>query len=145
MKTNSSPEPVTSRKTVAQVVLCLGCCCGRTDKGHPPVPVDWMKQEWRTRTLPKKVHLTISGCLGPCDVSNVVLIMMGARQVWLGNLSSQEHYALLADWASACAAADTVVPLPQALEHFYLDRFHSGPAATPLFAAAPLDMQARVA
>jgi cobaltochelatase CobN len=145
MKSVSSVEPVTSRKTLAQVVLCLGCCCGRTDKGHPPVPVDWMKQEWRARTLPKKVHLTISGCLGPCDVTNVVLVMMGDRQVWLGNLSTQDHYLLLADWASACAAADAVLPLPHALEPFHLDRFHAGPGTSRIFDSNQFDTQAQVA
>ena len=61
MKKTTSAEIATSRKTLAQVILCLGCCCGRTDKGHPEVPVEWMKAEWRKRALAKKVHLTISG------------------------------------------------------------------------------------
>jgi cobaltochelatase CobN len=145
MTKTSHIEPVTTRKTLAQVVLCLGCCCGRTDKGHPPVPVDWMKQEWRARALPKMVHLTISGCLGPCDVTNVVLVMMDGRQVWLGNLSSQEHYALLADWASACADADAVLPLPSAFDSYYLERFRTEPETLRRIDSEASDPQARVA
>jgi len=26
----------TKRQTLAQVIVCLGCCCGRTDKGKGP-------------------------------------------------------------------------------------------------------------
>ena len=38
------------------------------------MPVEWLKTEWRRRGLLKNIQLTISGCLGPCDVPNVVLI-----------------------------------------------------------------------
>ena len=124
MSRNVGIEITTSRKTLAQVLVCVGCCCGRTDKGHPEVPVDWLKQEWRKRTLPKKVQLTISGCLGPCDVTNVVLVMMGDPPVWLGGLDRHEQYKALADWASDCASAGRVVPLPASLARFRMDRFH---------------------
>lgn len=124
MSRNAKREVETSRKTFGQVVLCQGCCCGRTDKGHPEVPVQWMKDEWRKRLLPKKVQLTISGCLGPCDATNVVLVMLGDRPVWLGGLDRQEHYAALADWASACDRAGELVPLPEMLARYRMDRFH---------------------
>jgi cobaltochelatase CobN len=129
----SETEVATSRKTLAQVILCLGCCCGRTDKGHPEAPTEWMKQEWRKRALPKKVHLTISGCLGPCDASNIVLIMMGDQPVWLGGLYRHEHYAALADWASACDRVAAVAPLPALLAPFRMDRFHRDAVDIPLF------------
>jgi hypothetical protein len=38
------------------------------------VPVEWLKQEWRKRGLLKHVQPSVSGCLGPCDVPNVVAI-----------------------------------------------------------------------
>jgi hypothetical protein len=64
----------TKRIVIGQVSVCVGCCCGNTANGKPPVPVDWLKKEWRARGLLKRVQLTISGCLGPCDVPNVVTI-----------------------------------------------------------------------
>ncbi len=70
-------QPGPTRKTMGQVVACLRCCRGRTDQKHPAVPADWLKAEWRRRELPEKVHLTLSGCLGPCDATNVVLVMSG--------------------------------------------------------------------
>jgi hypothetical protein len=133
----TSAEIATSRKTLAQVILCLGCCCGRTDNGHPEVPVEWMKHEWRKRALAKKVQLTISGCLGPCDVRNVVLVMIGDQPVWLGGLDGSKHYAALADWAAACDRAGSAIPLPASLASFRMDRFHGSDAGTPLFEPTP--------
>jgi hypothetical protein len=113
----------TSRKRLAQVIVCEGCCCGRVDKGHPEVPREWLKTEWRKRLLPGKVHLTFSGCVGPCDISNVVMVVTERQTVWLGGLDRQSQFAELADWASACARADEAIPLPWALEHLRFDRF----------------------
>ncbi|MBL8211841.1 MAG: (2Fe-2S) ferredoxin domain-containing protein [Bryobacterales bacterium] len=122
MKQRDIP-PVTTRQTFGQVVACLGCCCGRTGKGHPEVPVDWLKAEWKRRMLPKKIHLSISGCLGPCDASNVVMVLLGSDAVFYGGLSQHWQYEALADWASACAEAVGLVPLPECLEPYRLQRF----------------------
>lgn len=124
MKIREFP-PATTRKTLGQVVVCLGCCCGRTDKGHPDVPVDWLKAEWKRRMLPKKIHLTISGCLGPCDASNVVMVLFGSEAIFYAGLSQRWQYRALADWASACERADALVPLPDSLDQFRLERFHN--------------------
>jgi hypothetical protein len=51
----------TKRIVIGQVSVCVGCCCGNTANGKPPVPVDWLKKEWRARGLLKRVQLTISG------------------------------------------------------------------------------------
>ena len=72
MKTPPAVQP--KRLMLAQITVCQGCCCGKTEKGHPEVPVEWLKKEWKLRGLLKRVHLTITGCLGPCDVPNVVAI-----------------------------------------------------------------------
>jgi len=119
-----SRKSETTRKTLGQVIICQGCCCGRTEKGHPAVPEDWLKAQWRSRMLPKKIHLAISRCLGPCDASNVVTLMLGDTAVWLGGLSEFAHYEAIADWAEACANADEIVPLPSSLTPFRMVRFH---------------------
>ena len=69
----------TKRRVIAHVLVCQGCCCGRVERGLPEVPVEWLKQERRKRGLLKRVHLNISGCLGPCDVPNVVAIVAQGR------------------------------------------------------------------
>ncbi len=65
---------VTKRLVIGHVTVCQGCCCGNIENGRPPVPVDWLKKEWRARGLLKRVQLTKSGCLGPCDLPNVVTV-----------------------------------------------------------------------
>jgi hypothetical protein len=64
---------VTKRQPLAQLLFCQGCCCGRTDRGHPEVPAGRLKAVWKAEKLNRSVQLTISGCLGPCDVANVAL------------------------------------------------------------------------
>ena len=67
-----SMELQTKRKVIGQMTVCSGCCCGAVHRGKPEVPVEWLKQEWRSRGLLKVLQLTIAGCMGPCDVNNVV-------------------------------------------------------------------------
>ena len=108
-------EIQTKRPLLAQVNVCNGCCCGQTQKGRPEVPLQWLKSEWKLRGLLKRVHLSISGCLGPCDVANVVMITNSQGTQWLAGLNSQRHYELLADWAEQSKNADKLLPLPKEL------------------------------
>lgn len=114
------------RLMLGQMSICDGCCCGKTEKGHPAVPVQWLKQEWKVRGLLKRVHLSISGCLGPCDVPNVVMITNSEGTQWLGGLNCQRHFSMLADWAEQSKDADQLLPLPKELREFalmpYLDQ-----------------------
>jgi hypothetical protein len=41
----------TKRLVIGQFSVCNGCCCGQTERGKPPVPVEWLKEEWRKRGL----------------------------------------------------------------------------------------------
>ncbi len=111
---------IPKRLMLAQISICDGCCCGKTEKGHPPVPVQWLKQEWKVRGLLKRVHLSISGCLGPCDVPNVVMITSSEGTQWLALLNSQRHYTMLADWAEQSKNADELLPLPRELQELAL-------------------------
>lgn len=113
----------TKRKTIGQVLACVGCCCGRTDRGKPPVPVDWLKAEWKQRKLLKTIQLTISGCLGPCDLVNVVCLVTPQRTVWLGGLTEQKHFDALLGWATQSAAANKILPLPALLAELEFERF----------------------
>ncbi len=87
------------------------------------MPVDWLKAQWKQNKLLQSVHLTISGCLGPCDVANVVSIVTPWQTIWLGNLHEHAHYEALHRWAQACADARCVMPLPDELRAYEFDRF----------------------
>jgi|HubBroStandDraft_6_1064221.scaffolds.fasta_scaffold598689_2 hypothetical protein len=117
------PTLETKRIRVAYVSLCRGCCCGAVQKGHPDVPVDWMKDQWRLHGIKKSIQLTISGCLGPCDLSNVASISSGEQTVFLGRLREFSDYAALFQWARDSAEAERALPLPRELEERRFDPF----------------------
>jgi cobaltochelatase CobN len=125
--------PVTTKRQVlGHIFVCNGCCCGRTEKGHPPVPLDWLKAEFKSRKLIRNVHLTIAGCLGPCDASNVVGILTAERGMrWYGGLSEFWQYESLMDWASATKAAQCELALPSWLAEYELDPFAAARAGEP--------------
>ena len=118
-------EPlVTARgRVLGQLVLCEGCCCGRTDKGFGPVPRDCIKQRWKHDKLNKSVQLTISGCLGPCDLANVFCVVSPRGMQWFGGLQEQRQYDLLVDWAKASRDAGVLLELPAELNRLRFERF----------------------
>ena len=122
--TTEMPAALTTKiKSTAQLLLCKGCCCGKTERGLPDVPVDRIKAAWKADKLNKVVQLTVSGCLGPCDVPNVALVLTPEGSEWLGLLDGDPDYDALIAWARDCQAAGAVVPLPPALEARRLRRF----------------------
>ncbi len=109
---NDNDLLVTKRLVIGHVAVCHGCCCGNTANGRPPVPVEWLKKEWRARGLLKRVQLSISGCLGPCDVPNVITIANQNCTWWLGGITEFEQYRTLVEWASRSRDAGELLPLP---------------------------------
>jgi hypothetical protein len=113
----------TKRIVLGQVTICTGCCCGAVGRGHPNVPVDWLKQEWRARGLLKRIQLTISGCVGPCDVPNVVVIASASGTEWLGGITEFSQYQALVAWASRSKEKGALLPLPAEFQRHTLDPF----------------------
>ncbi|HUY87862.1 MAG TPA: (2Fe-2S) ferredoxin domain-containing protein [Pirellulales bacterium] len=125
-----SEEPVAIEKPasrtqsqLAQLFLCRGCCCGQTARGLPEVPVERIKAIWKAEKLNRTIQLTISGCLGPCDVPNVVLVLTARRADWFVNVTVDFLYDSLVDWARMCHLSETLLPLPPALDVHRLERF----------------------
>ncbi len=118
-------EPLTTKiKSSAQVLFCVGCCCGKTDRGLPEVPVDRLKTAWKAGKLNRVVQLTISGCLGPCDVPNVALVLTSDGGCeWLGLLNGDAHYDALIEWARESAERGEALALPASLDALRLRRF----------------------
>jgi hypothetical protein len=113
----------TNRLVLGHVSVCQGCCCGNTANGRPPVPVEWLKKEWRARGLLKRIHLSFSGCLGPCDVPNVVTISNEAGTLWLGQIQEFHQYRSLVEWALASKDARELLPLPKEFRRHTLHPF----------------------
>jgi len=115
----------TRRQTLGHLLVCVGCCCGQVAKGKPEVPADWLKAEWKRRTLLKHIQLSISGCLGPCDLVNVVAIAGPAGTTYVGGLTTRRHFELLLDWATQSTAGGRLLPLPPELAPGVIDRFRA--------------------
>jgi hypothetical protein len=95
----------TKRRPLAQLLFCQGCCCGRTDRDRPELPVERLKAAWSSGKLNRTVQLTISGCLGPCDLTNVTAVLTPDEQIWLGGLEGDAVYDAFIQWAKDCHSA----------------------------------------
>jgi hypothetical protein len=112
MDTADESPVTTKRHVLAQVVICKGCCCGQTNKGHAAIPEERLKSIWKKDHLLKTIQLTISGCVGPCDAANVVQIITPGGVEWYGNLNQSVYFDALIEWGRACSSAGKLLPRP---------------------------------
>jgi len=113
-----------------QLFVCQGCCCGQTERGVPAVPLDAYKREWKGRGLRLRVHLTVTGCLGPCPLANVILILFGGETVWLHSINDEVTVMAVFDYLEAMLAAGQYLPPPGALAARHFNR-HIFDSASP--------------
>ena len=99
------------------------CCCGWVEKGRMPFDNKLWSDEWERRKIRSRVHLTFSGCLGPCAVGNNALLQIWGRSIWLKDLNSPELAPAVFDYIEAMVAAGAVLPVPGALAGHVYERF----------------------
>ena len=112
-----------------QVFVCKACCCGNGERGFPEVPLEEFKSQWKARGIRRRVHLTISGCLGPCAVANVVLLILYGRVVWLHSIDSPQQVTAIYDHVERSLATGECLPLDESLAACEFDRFSFEPLA----------------
>jgi nitrile hydratase accessory protein len=99
-----------------QLFVCAtGCCCGRTDDGFAPVPTDLYHTEWERRRFRNVVHLTVGGCLGPCALANVVLLLFDGQALWFHSINSEALVLALYDHIEGMLDVDACRSLPPVL------------------------------
>ena len=103
--------------------VCQGCCCGNTGRGRAPVPLDEFKSQWKARRMRRRLHLTISGCLGPCTMANVVLLTFAGRSTWLHSIDSPAAVTLIYDHAEALLQAGRWLPPATELRSRHFQRY----------------------
>lgn len=106
--------------------VCQGCCCGRTDKGFPPLPIDDFRKQWKARGIRRRFHLTISGCLGPCPLANVVLLLFRGRSLWLHSINNTEDVASIYSYVEAMLQANKYLDPPLELRGRMFERYLDG-------------------
>jgi len=97
---------------------CTGCCCGRTERGYAPAPVETYKNEWIGRKLRNVVHLTKAGCLGPCALANVASLVFDGRAIWFHSVNTPWHVRIIYDYIESMLKADRFLPPPADLAEY---------------------------
>ena len=118
-----------------QLFVCAtGCCCGRTEDGFAPVPTETFHREWERRRLRNVLHLTIGGCLGPCALANVVLLLFDGQTQWFHSIDSDAQALALYDHVERMLVADGCLPPPAALApyHFTASAWQPRPDGQPV-------------
>ena len=106
-----------------QLFVCHGCCCGQTEKGFPASPVDEFKRQWKSRGMRRRFHLTISGCLGPCPLANVVMLQIQGRSVWLHSINNAEDVSLIYNYVEQMLSEQTYLDPPATLASRHFQRY----------------------
>jgi len=118
-----------------QLFVCAtGCCCGRTEDGFAAVPTETFHREWERRRLRNVIHLTIGGCLGPCALANVALLLFDGQAQWFHSIDSDALAVALYDHVEAMLEADACLPPPAALAplHFTASAWQPRPDGRPV-------------
>ena len=110
------------------------CCCGWEEKGRLPFEPSLWGDAWEARAIRNRVHLTFSGCLGPCAAGNNALLQLFGRSIWLKDLNDPALVPAVFDYIEAMLAANAVLPPPAALRDHVYDRYLPPPDGdnTPL-------------
>jgi nitrile hydratase accessory protein len=118
-----------------QLFVCAsGCCCGRTADGFAAVPAETFHREWERRRLRNIVHLTIGGCLGPCALANVVLLLFDGQAQWFHSVNSDALARAIYDHIERMLEADRWLPPPPILapHHFTASAWQPRPDGQPV-------------
>ncbi|WFE30934.1 (2Fe-2S) ferredoxin domain-containing protein [Micromonospora sp. WMMD975] len=109
------PPTISTTDTRVGIVLCAGCCCGRTDpEGAAPLRA-------LCQASPDLARVRTSSCLGRCDYSDVVVVQpsltgrrRGGRPVWFGCADVQTA-ARIRDWVAEGGPGVALLPRDLAL------------------------------
>ena len=114
------------------------CCCGWEEKGRMPFDNALWSDEWERRRIRNRLHLTFSGCLGPCIAGNNALLQIHGRSIWLKDLNDPSLVPAVFDYARAMLDAGRVLPPPPPLAEHVYERYLPPPGAPyePLVAGA---------
>jgi len=107
------------------------CCCGWAEKGRMPFDNGLWSDEWDRRKIRSRLHLTFSGCLGPCAVGNNALLQIWGRSIWLKDLNGRHLVPAVFDYIDAMLGAGSVLPIPDALAGHAYERYLTPAEAPP--------------
>ena len=75
------------------------------------------------RGIRKHVQLTMSGCIGPCPMLNVVQVVFDGRPVWFQSINTKDQVIEIYDYIDGMLAADAYLPPPPQLSSFVFNYY----------------------
>ena len=69
------------------------------------------------------MHLNHAGCLGPCALANVALVLFDGRPIWFHSLNDEQLILALFDYIDAMLEADRYLPAPANLARHVFNGF----------------------
>lgn len=101
------------------LTICRGCCCGTDDRKRAAARVDYLRQRLHA------VELRTSGCLGPCDRRDVIVVHPHARHrtrgqgpIWLERMHTKNAMDELIGWLDAGGPGEVLMPVELAHNAF---------------------------
>src|SRR5947208_15930006 len=122
--TRADGKLVNVARQLGQLFVCAnGCCCGDTTFGAAPSRKELHYEEWTRRRLRNRVHLNTSGCLGPCPLANVTLLLIDGHPTFFHSMNEEWQVFALWDYIDAQVAANRYLPPPPALAQYAFNAF----------------------
>lgn len=115
------------------------CCCGWTEKGRAPVNTQLYGDEWERRKIRNKIHLSFTGCLGPCAVGNTALLQLFGQSIWFKDLNGDQYIPMIFDYIETMLDAGHVLPPPPELSEHVYARYLPPPAGGEVVVGAASD------
>jgi hypothetical protein len=101
------------------LTVCRGCCCGALNKKDSAQILNFLREQ-----LPS-TPIRVSGCLGPCDHKDVIVIhpktqerVRGEKPVWLGWMHTYSALEDLVQWVREGGPGVTLMPVNLTLNSF---------------------------
>jgi YHS domain-containing protein len=113
------------------------CCCGWEEKGRMPFGNELWSDEWERRRIRNRLHLTFTGCLGPCIAGNNAMLQLHGRSIWFKDLNSADLIPKVFDYAEEMLTSSKVLPPPDDLRGHVYDRYLVPPEDEWLPMSAP--------
>ena len=130
--TRADGKLVNVARNLGQLFICSnGCCCGDTTFGAAPSRREMYHAEWERRRLRNRVHLNQAGCLGPCPLANVTMLLLDGHSTFFHSMNAEWQVLALFDYIDAQVAAGRYLPPPPALTDYAFNAFSWQGGADP--------------
>ena len=114
-------------QVIGNLLVCTkangSCCCGWEEKGRMPFDTELWAGEWERRGIRNRLHLTFTGCLGPCIAGNNALLQIHGRSIWFKDLNAEELISAVFDYAEDMLHAGRALAPPDHLRDHVYERY----------------------